>query len=157
VQQREKLLLLSLTALFLCVQIWHTFVDQNNWPFCSYNVFSQIRGKQSQTFKIRLYESAGETRLVDVWEVLPLEFFRAISVFREVYFGGSDEARRRLASFILGELNDSPWGEFDQTYASARPAGRFVAFDFLLVDIDLADSQISLGEESILFSYQIKD
>jgi hypothetical protein len=154
----------AFTALFFSVQLGHTFFDQNNWPFCSYNMFSRIRPKQSQTYKIRLYEEAGESRLVDVWEVLPLEFFRAISVIREVFVNSNDaEKQRALAAYIIDTLNNSPWDAFDQTYASVRPQTRFVGLELLQIELDLRPhprplsmngegGPLAVGE--VLFSYQ---
>jgi hypothetical protein len=154
-QANEKKRWVFAALLFFMVQLGHTLSDQNNWPFCSYNMFSQLRKTQSQTFKVRLYESTGEPRLVDVWEVLPLEFFRAISVIRQVYLEAKDEqAKTALSSYILGALNDSPWGNFDQTYPSARPATRFIGLDLLRVELDLREPTITLGEETLLFSYR---
>jgi hypothetical protein len=151
----EKKLWVFAALLFFTVQLGHTLFDQNNWPFCSYNMFSQLRKTQSQTLKIRLYESNGEPRLVDVWEVLPLEFFRAISVIRQVYFEAEDEqTKTALASYILHALNDSPWGNFDQQYPSARPIERFIGLDLLRVELDLREPFITLGTETLVFSYR---
>jgi hypothetical protein len=151
----EKKLSVLAALLFFSVQLGHTLLDQNNWPFCSYNMFSQVRPTQSQTFKIRLYEATGASRLVDVWEILPLEFFRAISVVREVYLNNNDtQTQKALASYILRALNEAPWGNFDQTYPSARPQTHFLGFDLLRVELDLREPIIKLGAETLLFSYR---
>lgn len=144
-----------MALLFLLVQLGHTLFDQNNWPFCSYNVFSRVRPLQSQTLKARLYEEDGSLRLVNVWELLPLEFFRAISVIQKVYIeGNNQEAQTQLAQYILHTLNTSPWNNFDQTYPSARPTSRFVGMEILRVEVDLHTPKEELGEETIVFSYR---
>jgi hypothetical protein len=147
------------TVAFFAAQLLHTILDRSSWPLCSYNMFSRVRPLTSSIPKVLLYEDRGAVRVADVWEVLPLEFFRAISLTQNVFYTGGDEAtRERLAAFILEGLNRRPWGAFDQTYASARPSpgARFVGISFARWRIDLEGYQGGAPtplDEEIVFTY----
>jgi hypothetical protein len=147
------------TATFFAAQLLLTILDRSYWPLCSYNMFSRVRPLTSSVPKVLLYEDSGAVRTADVWEVLPLEFFRAISLTQRAFYAGDDEARKeRLAAFILESLNRRPWGAFDQTYQAARPSpgARFVGISFARWRIDLAGYQGGAPtplDEEIVFTY----
>ena len=96
---------------------------------------------QFEELRVRLLDDAGSwTPLLDTWGLLPFDFFRVISVLDEVYVLGDDDASKdRVAEWILRNLNDNPWNEFDEVKASLRPPDgrRFEAFELYLLDIDL--------------------
>jgi hypothetical protein len=105
----------------LGVQLGHTLLDRNTFPFCSYNVFA----------------FQAPARLV-----APLEFFRARQVVMRAVVGNDDPVRgESVATQLLRRLNEAPWPAFDETLASARPAPgtRFVGLEVVLFVLDTRD------------------
>ncbi len=75
----------------------------------------------------------------DPWALLPLEFFRVISVIERVFITCEDpHVRDDFCRKALHRLNTRPWRDWDEIRGSFRPpAGqRFVGVELHLVEVD---------------------
>lgn len=132
---RHKCVLLVFAALFFGVQLAHTCFRTNNWPFCSYSLFSFRPGLAVSTLRVIFHGADGSTQTGRAGQLVPLEFFRAQQVLYDVYVRSDDRVRATaVAHVLLDRLNSAPWAGFDETLAAARqPSGvQFVGFDIIL-------------------------
>jgi hypothetical protein len=132
--------LTAIGALF-SVQLLSTFMNKNYWPFCSYNLFHYQSPQRVQEIRVRLFDDRGNsTPILDTWGLLPLEYFRVISILRQIYISNKDEnIKQNFSIKMLKRLNKRPWKPFDEIKSPIRSfSGRpFIGFELLLVDIDL--------------------
>jgi hypothetical protein len=152
-------MLLGAAGLF-ARQLACTWTDRNSWPFCSYNMFNRVLPERIAQPRVVLVDDAGPTGPMPVYGLLPLEFFRVMSVSSAVYLGGTDAATRdRFTERMLDRLNDHPWRAFDEVRASVRPrSGRFTGLDLYEVWIDLSDydpeADRPVHDQRLLYSYR---
>jgi hypothetical protein len=149
---------------YFAAQLYHTWVDRNRWPLCSYNMFNRCLPEQLAQPRITLYDSIGEHPMLPVYGTLPLEFFRVVRIFAKVYLTDtSDDLRNRFAERVIDRLNREPWDAFDEVHASFRPRGDtgFTGFDLYEVWIDTRDfdprADAPLHRPRLLYSYRRKD
>ncbi|MFI6764189.1 hypothetical protein [Streptomyces sp. NPDC050355] len=125
---------------YLAVQFWHTFRNRNSWPFCAYNMFNYDLPEKWQQFRIVLHDADGHTTgPTDPWCLLPVEFFRVVSIMNKMFFGpAGEDLRRTFCTRTLDLVNKTSWGDFDEIRASpVSPASApFVALDVYVVEVD---------------------
>lgn len=128
------------TSTYLAVQMWHTLRKKNAWPFCAYDMFNYYVLERRYQLRIALYDARGRvTGPLDPWGVLPLEFFRVVSILEMVYFSNQkDEVKKDFSERTLRRANRTSWEDFDEVRAVVRSASGapFVAFDLYLVEVD---------------------
>jgi hypothetical protein len=141
---------------FFAVQLACTLRNQNAWPFCTYNMFSRLAPLDMDTLIAQLRLANGETREVNAWEVIPLEFFRAINLVQRVYLRDTSRAvRDGLAGFLVRALNTHPQRNFDQTYAAPELSAPVVGLSLLRRRLDLRDPENPrVQEEQLLYVYR---
>lgn len=155
----ESGLLAGVTG-YLAAQMVCTWRDRNRWPLCSYNMFNRRLPARLAQPRVVLYDGSGAGPAQPVYGMMPLEFFRVVQIFGEVFLANDDDALKdRFAARVIGRLNTSPWRGFDEVRASYRPrSGRFTGFDLLEVWIDTADFDPRAGEPlydtRLLYSYR---
>lgn len=132
--------LVAVSAAYLGVQIRQTFKDRNAWPFCAYNMFNYYLTDCFQQARVVLITDRGHlVGPADPWALLPLEFFRVISVIERVFITCEDpHVRDDFCRKALHRLNTRPWRDWDEIRGSFRPpAGqRFVGVELHLVEVD---------------------
>ncbi|MFF1447843.1 hypothetical protein ACFVYF_06770 [Streptomyces sp. NPDC058274] len=131
---------ISGAAGYLAVQFWHTFRNRNTWPFCAYNMFNYDLPDRWHQFRVVLHDADGNAMgPTDPWCLLPVEFFRVVSILNKMFFGSADETlRSTFCERTLHLINESPWEDFDEVRASpvSPSAAPFVALDVYLVEVD---------------------
>lgn len=131
---------LGATAVLAAVQMWQTIRNRNDWPFCAYNMFNYRVPARWEQLRVALYDDAGNrTGPIDPWGLLPLEFFRVVSLLDVVFLRGRDAAlQTEFCERTLHRLNTTRWRDFDEVRGSVRsPSGRpFAALELYLVDVD---------------------
>jgi len=147
-------------AFYLALQLWHAIKDVNRWPICTYNLFNYHLDDTFPQARVRLITDRGNVvGPTDPWGLLPLDFFRVVSVLERMFFAepetvdgrdaGPDpdgaarvrnELRDRWCATVLRGLNDVAWSAFDEVRVPLRPpAGeRFTAFELYLVQVDFS-------------------
>ena len=103
--------------------------NDNAWPFCGYNMFNQHVRSGMRSLRAELTASNGETVICAMGNLMPVEFFRANQMARDVWVNGEDEAgKAALAAYVLQRLNHDPWTQRDEIMAPPRPpaGSRFV-------------------------------
>ncbi|MFI7210900.1 hypothetical protein [Micromonospora maritima] len=160
----SEALLVTAGAGYLGAQLWHTWKDRNRWPLCSYNMFNRTLPSRFPQPRVTLHDPAGSQELLPVYGLLPLEFFRVVSIMAEVFLVNQDEAiKHRFAERVLRRLNTRPWAAFDEVHASHRPLGPagFHGLDLYAVTLDLDDYDPRvdrpLHQPELLFSYRRPD
>ncbi|MFJ3093239.1 hypothetical protein [Streptomyces hydrogenans] len=140
---RAKLLsraILAGTSAYLAGQVVHTVLNTNRWPFCTFNMFAYHKRDQALQMRVRLFTDDGEAvGPTDPWSLLPLEFFRVVSVLERVFHAQDDvEVRDRFCRQALERLNRRGWRAWDEVKASfsAGPGRRFVAMELYFVEVD---------------------
>lgn len=139
---------LVLPAAVLGAQLAHTVLDRNRWPFCSNNMFNRALPRRFEQFRVRLRDDEGWTGLLDVYGLLPLEFFRIVETFDQVYVAPrvSQETRRRFTRELLSEMNENPWRRFDEIHPPPVPrSGRWLDLKAYVVWVDLDDFDAEVG------------
>lgn len=132
--------ILAGTGLFLAGQVWSTVTNTNRWPFCSFNMFAYHKRDQALQMRVRLFTDDG--RVVgpaDPWSLLPLEFFRVVSVLERLFHAQDDvPARDAFCRLALKRLNRRGWSSWDEVKAAFSPGrGRsFVAMELYFVRVD---------------------
>jgi hypothetical protein len=160
VGRAAEIAVLAGAAGLLARQFACTWTDRNSWPFCSYNMFNRVLPERIGQPRVILTDGAGPTRPLPVYGLLPLEFFRVMSVTGAVYLGDTDTAARdAFTERMLDRLSDHPWRAFDEVRASIRPrAGRFTGLDLYEAWIDLSDydpdADQPLHDLRLLYSYR---
>ncbi|MFF4704390.1 hypothetical protein ACWC4D_09980 [Streptomyces sp. NPDC001288] len=138
--QRPARAVLTAAAGYLAVQFWHTFRNRNTWPFCAYNMFNYDLPDRWHQMRVVLHDAdGGAVGPTDPWCLLPVEFFRVISILNKVFFVSQDqELRTRFCERTLELINEAPWDDFDEVRASPQSptASPFRAVDFYLVEVD---------------------
>ncbi|MCM1946604.1 hypothetical protein NC315_14635 [Streptomyces sp. G2] len=140
---RAKLLsraILAGTSAYLAGQVVHTVLNTNRWPFCTFNMFAYHKRDQALQMRVRLVtDDGGTVGPTDPWSLLPLEFFRVVSVLERVFYAQDDiEVRDRFCRQTLERLNRRGWRAWDEVKASfsAGPGRRFVAMELYFVEVD---------------------
>lgn len=140
---RAKLLsraILAGTSAYLVGQVVHTVLNTNRWPFCTFNMFAYHKRDQALQMRVRLFTDDGEAiGPTDPWSLLPLEFFRVVSVLERVFHAQDDiEVRDRFCRQALERLNRRSRRAWDEVKASFRPGPgrRFVAMELYFVEVD---------------------
>ncbi|MFI9003769.1 hypothetical protein [Streptomyces sp. NPDC053541] len=140
---RAKLLsraILAGTSVYLAGQVVHTVLNTNRWPFCTFNMFAYHKRDQALQMRVRLFMDDGETvGPTDPWSLLPLEFFRVVSVLERVFHAQDDvEVRDRFCRQALERLNRRGWRAWDEVKPAFRagPGRRFVAMELYFVEVD---------------------
>ncbi|MEW2577311.1 hypothetical protein [Streptomyces syringium] len=132
--------ILGTATAYLGAQLWHTVRDRNRWPFCAYNMFNYRVPEAWEQLRIVLHDDRGRTTgPLDPWGLLPVEFFRVVSILESVLITNQDEPlKEEFCVRTLNRLNTAPWPDFDEVRASvALPDGRpFVALEVYLVEVD---------------------
>ncbi|MEV7185435.1 hypothetical protein [Kitasatospora sp. NPDC093102] len=132
--------MLTGAAAYLAVQLWHTFRDRNTWPFCAYNMFTYDLPERWHQLRVVLYDADGHAHgPADPWCLLPVEFFRVVSMMQRFFLGSEDQAlRARFCARTLDLINESGWKGFDEVRAApVSPTGApFRALDVYLVEVD---------------------
>jgi hypothetical protein len=138
----RQLWLANFLIVFFFIQLFHTFVNVNHWPFCSYNMFNVTTPSRVITLKAILYQADGSRQTVSPGRILPIEFFRANNLVSEVYRKSDQrEVQDLLSADIIFRLNNAPWGAFDETFSSARPIGDspFTGIEIVACEENFAD------------------
>ncbi|MFI6761058.1 hypothetical protein ACIBF5_18170 [Micromonospora sp. NPDC050417] len=149
------LLTIGATALTLGLQMRHTVKNTNRWPWCSYNMFSYRKSHRAMQLRTRLVTASGVcVGPTDPWGLLPLEFFRVISLLERIFFTQQDMAvREEFCRGVLARLNRAPWKGWDEVKPAllAPPGQRFAALELYLVavDFDRCDPVDRLHVESV--------
>jgi hypothetical protein len=137
---RASRALIAGAVALISAQFWHTLRDRNRWPLCSYNLFNYYIPDRYPQVRVRLVTDRGSVvGPTDPWGVLPLEFFRVVSVIERVFLVCEDrEVKDRFCRRVLRRLDASPWSGWDEIKGSYRPppGERFVAMDLYLVEVD---------------------
>lgn len=128
------------TLVTLGTQAWHVVRDRNRWPLCTFNLFNYHLSDEYPQARVRLVTVEGSVvGPADPWGLLPLDFFRVVSIIERVFFTNEDvSVRERWCAAVLRGLNDAPWPSWDEVRGSLRPpAGeRFAALELYLVQVD---------------------
>ncbi|MFE2647429.1 hypothetical protein ACFXDO_33460 [Streptomyces nigra] len=103
-------------------------------------MFSYHSRDRAYQARVRLLTDRGtEIGPTDPWGLLPLEFFRVVSLVDDVFIEHPENNRQEsFCRSALDLLNSSSWTHFDERRASfVPPAGeRFVALEIYLVVVD---------------------
>ena len=137
---RTRALLLGLSALFVATQLAATLGWYRQWPFAPYDMFAWRGSPIAQVWVVELVASDGTIREADPGNVVPLEFFRARALVRELVDPRSGIDRDALVDKLLERLNRRGWIAFDETWPAIRPEGavRFVDARFGLRTVRLS-------------------
>ncbi|ONI91303.1 hypothetical protein ALI22I_09595 [Saccharothrix sp. ALI-22-I] len=104
-------------------------------------MFSYSLPERWEQARVALYDETGRsTGPLDPWSLLPVEFFRVVSIIDLVFLSNADERLRdEFCDRALRFLNTRPWRDFDEVRAAMRPTDglRFAALDVYLVEVDL--------------------
>lgn len=152
--------LLAGALVYFGAQLAHTWRDRNRWPLCSYNMFNRCLPARLAQPRVALHDGSGTGPLQPVYGMMPLEFFRVVRIFAEMFLGNDDEAvQQRFAARVVDRLNREPWEAFDEVRRSYRPrSGQITGFDLYEVWIDMADFDPAEGgplhDTKLLFSYR---
>jgi hypothetical protein len=105
--------------LLLCgFQIAATLLNQNVWPVSSFNVFSRTP-KEIWVLKAILIDDQEREIAVDPGQTLPIEFFKARSVYRRVFLSNMPQTDKdQFVARLLKRIQDGGWRSFDETLAS---------------------------------------
>ncbi|TDV48695.1 hypothetical protein [Actinophytocola oryzae] len=132
--------LLAAGIAHLGAQLWHTVRNRNRWPFCAYNMFSYSLPDRWEQLRVVLYDTRGvSTGPMDPFGLLPVEFFRIVSIVEQVFITSSDTAlRTEFCESTVRLLNNGGWRDFDEVRTNARSASGLpvAAFDLYLVEVD---------------------
>lgn len=111
--------------LYLGAQVAHTLRNTNNWPWCAYNMFSYHSGDRAYQARVRLLTDCGTAiGPTDPWGLLPLEFFRVVSLIDDIFIEHPEDNRQEsFCRSALDLLNSSSWRNFDERRASFTPRG----------------------------------
>jgi hypothetical protein len=145
---------------YVAAQLVCTWRDQNRWPLCSYNMFNRRLPDRLAQPRVVLHDGVNEYPAEPVYGMMPLEFFRVVRIFAEVFLVNEDDAiKDRFAARVIDRLNTSPWDGFDEVRPSFRPrSGRFTGFDLYEVWIHTDDFDPRKGEPlhdtKLLYSYR---
>lgn len=102
-------------------------------------MFSEHEPLRKEILRVILVDSKGCSQTVHPGRTVPIEYFRAQGLYRNVFQRGGDEGRKRAFSKIVLEgLNDSPWGFFDEMMWPAKPSegAVFVGLEVILQHMD---------------------
>ncbi|MFG2357838.1 hypothetical protein [Streptomyces sp. NPDC048521] len=126
--------------LYLGMQVGHTVRNSNRWPWCSYNMFSYRSRDRAYQARVRLFtDRSTVVGPADPWGLLPLEFFRVVSLVDDVFIEMREQGRQeQFCRSVIELLNTSSWSRFDERRASFTPppGERFVAIEVYLVVVD---------------------
>lgn len=132
--------ILAGTCVYLGSQVWHTLTNTNRWPFCTFNMFAYHKRDQALQMRVRLFTDDGETTgPADPWSLLPLEFFRVVSLLERVFHTHDDVVERdRFCQRALARLNRGGWSSWDEIKGSFAPGRgrRFAAMELYFVEVD---------------------
>ncbi|MFF4139491.1 hypothetical protein ACFY1B_50925 [Streptomyces mirabilis] len=127
--------------LYLGLQVTSTVRNTNRWPWCTYNMFSYRSRDRPLQARVRLLTDRGTAvGPADPWGLLPLEFFRVVSLIDDVFIELRERGRQEaFCRAVLDLLNRTSWSRYDERRASfaAPPGERFVAVEVFLVSVDL--------------------
>lgn len=103
----------------LSLQVTATIFNRNFWPISSFNVFSGASGGDVWILKAILVDETGEETAVDPGRTLPVEFFKARSIYQRVFVSGTAQQKEEFATRLLARLHVKGWYGFDETLPSA--------------------------------------
>ncbi|AJC21072.1 hypothetical protein [Pandoraea pulmonicola] len=144
----SKTLFLSCVILMASIQVSATLLIWTAWPITSFDVFGRAP-KEIWILKAVITNDQGDEEAVDPGQTLPVEFFKARSIYARTFLGAASPAERDgFARRLLGRLNKPNWVGVDETFPPlniAKPTGlRVEAWE---LDADHLDSG---GELAIL-------
>jgi hypothetical protein len=130
------------------------------WPFCAYDMFAFRANSSSTALVIELVDDAGYRVSVPPGKVVPLEFFRATTLFDRTFVRDTDDTRKqRLAARILRSLEEAPWSGFDEVWSSERPrpGRRFVGLRVVRLEqsvtLSPAGAALTVQGKHLLYEY----
>lgn len=113
--------------------------DKNRWPLCTYSLFNYRLPEKMPQFRVRLLTAEGSAEgPVDPWGLLPLDFFRVISILERIFLVNDDVAiRDQWCGIVMHQLNTAPWRGRDEVRAAIRPpvTEHFTALELYLVEV----------------------
>src|ERR1700722_1181302 len=125
---------------YLAVQLLHTWQDRNNWPFCSYNMFSyQLGNRQTQQRVTLVTDQGAVLGPAPPWGLMPVEFFRVERILDYVFVKNPDKKLKdAMCGAIINRLNTTQWAGWDEIRNSFTPPSghQIVALEFSYVDVD---------------------
>lgn len=131
--------LVSSIAAALGTQARYMIKNKNRWPACTFNLFNYHLPDQMPQFRVRLITAEGSVvGPTDPWGLLPLDFFRVVSIVEQIFYANSDpDVMDRWSAAVLRQLNTSPWRRRDEVRASLRPPGteQFAALEVYLAQV----------------------
>lgn len=135
----RKGVLFAATAAFLAKQFHQTWRKRSDWPFTSYDMFSYSLPETYQQLRVVPYDRAGASYgPFDPWGLLPLEFFRVVSILQGLFMRPLRwDSRAEFCELVLDWINDRPWADFDETRPSLPnyKGERIVALELFLVEV----------------------
>lgn len=110
---------LTAIAVLCGLQLGATWLNRNAWPVSSFNVFSAATRGDVWGLRAILIDADGTEVVVDPGRTLPIEFFKARSIYREVFVAGTIAQKEEFAQRLLVRLRQHQWHSFDETLSPA--------------------------------------
>lgn len=134
---RAKAIYLAWLVVFLISQVNTTMTREDDWPFCSYDMFSDVSSRRHWQLEVVLLDSLGNQETIEAAQVLPIEFFRANRILQKVFSEKNSEEQREFTRRILMRIRASCWGDTDEVLGCPQTRNP-VAFHLQARLIDLS-------------------
>lgn len=132
-----RTVLISITIIFFIFQVSLTIRNKHFWPFCAYSMFNRVPSTIMVRPKLKLYLSDNTTKIINIHETIPLEFFKAIGIYYTVYEDLGMKNRILFSDLIIKSMNDMKWGQMDEVYKLYNPPNNVKVVDFDLIEYKL--------------------
>lgn len=136
-----KRILSFLTLLFFIGQISLTVANKHYWPFCAYSMFNRIPDEVMIRPKLILYFNDRTSKVVEIHETIPFEFFKAIGIYYTIFEDLTKVEKVKFSNLIISSVNNLSWNHFDEVYGLYKPlnGAKVVGFDFYEFKLDFVD------------------
>jgi len=173
---KSKKKFLFFCAIFFVFQFaqifWPVFPSVKLWPFCPYDMFAFPGDYNLTQIKVVLKDKNNHNTEVFPGNTIPIEFFRANTIYMKIYGCGSDtmltkwfgtgevETTKQLFSkSILKRLNSKPWKKYDEIFESAQSETPFKSMRVILSRTDFKKyeygQQLKPYFEETLYEYTL--
>ncbi len=135
-----RVLLTITTIIFIIFQVSLTVQNKHAWPFCAYTMFNKTAKKIMIRPKLKIFHNDGSTKLIDLHETVPFEFFKAIGIYFTIFETLPLLQKEKYADFLINTINTKSWNSFDEVYSLYNPENnlKVTGFDFQIYKLDMS-------------------